>query len=300
MRVLVLVSFLSFCNFLLKSQNAEPKIKIASKIIGLNPYMTDKELFGNKTDLKVGQSVDILGIQGDKVKVSIDGQIGFVRPDYFNQKDIEELKATAEKEKALAIAKKETETALTQRIRKNYVDSVKETLERTLKDSIFFVGTAKIKYEPIKIYTSQNGSEIGKVEIDELLLIRKVNDRYWVKVQCLVSKQSGFMLATDLMIDQKLSDSLIHIADRLERAEKLELAKRVKAILVKRYGAVISEKLIDKKIWIGMTSEMALVVLGSPEKNNRTVTANSISEQWVYELGQYYYFTNGILTSWQD
>jgi len=45
---------------------------------------------------------------------------------------------------------------------------------------------------------------------------------------------------------------------------------------------------------------MALVVLGSPEKNNRTVTANSISEQWVYELGQYYYFTNGILTSWQD
>ena len=53
------------------------------------------------------------------------------------------------------------------------------------------------------------------------------------------------------------------------------------------------------KIMIGMTKEMVRLSWGPPKKINRTVTANTVSEQWIYGE-RYLYFRNGILTSWQD
>lgn len=52
---------------------------------------------------------------------------------------------------------------------------------------------------------------------------------------------------------------------------------------------------------IGMTKEEVEASLwGKPEKINRTVTKYSTREQWVYGNRQYLYFTDGILTSFQD
>jgi len=39
---------------------------------------------------------------------------------------------------------------------------------------------------------------------------------------------------------------------------------------------------------------------GEPEKRNRTITKNTIEEQWVYGGGRYLYFRNGKLQSIQD
>jgi hypothetical protein len=39
---------------------------------------------------------------------------------------------------------------------------------------------------------------------------------------------------------------------------------------------------------------------GSPEKINRTTTANKVSEQWVYSGYRYIYFDDGIVTAIQD
>ena len=46
--------------------------------------------------------------------------------------------------------------------------------------------------------------------------------------------------------------------------------------------------------------EVEASLWGLPEKVNRTVTQYSVHEQWVYGQGQYLYFTDGILTSFQD
>ncbi|MEJ6952087.1 hypothetical protein [Natronospora cellulosivora (SeqCode)] len=65
----------------------------------------------------------------------------------------------------------------------------------------------------------------------------------------------------------------------------------------------IKSKFIKGYIWIGMTDEMARIVLGQPNDINRTVTAFRVREQWVYgdvSNRKYYYFENGILTSWQN
>ena len=58
------------------------------------------------------------------------------------------------------------------------------------------------------------------------------------------------------------------------------------------------------RIAIGMTAEQVRASWGPPHDINRTVTANSVREQWVYGYGastrKYVYFENGVVTSWQD
>lgn len=51
---------------------------------------------------------------------------------------------------------------------------------------------------------------------------------------------------------------------------------------------------------IGMTKEEVLEIFGEPKDINRTITADSVSEQWVYSGGIYLYFEDGILTTIQD
>ena len=72
-------------------------------------------------------------------------------------------------------------------------------------------------------------------------------------------------------------------------------AKR-KEEIIRIYGNTIGTRLLNSEIWIGMTDDMAKISLGSPSKNNRTVMASKISEQWVY-YNKYLYFDNGILTA---
>ena len=93
--------------------------------------------------------------------------------------------------------------------------------------------------------------------------------------------------------------------EREQRLQKQAMAKdeRAKRMEVK-YGAKTSKKILQGKIWLGMTDSMALDSYGPPTDVNRTVTKYGVSEQWVYErehLGnKYLYFDDGILTSWQD
>ena len=71
---------------------------------------------------------------------------------------------------------------------------------------------------------------------------------------------------------------------------------------VKKYGKAVFYKLIDGKIWVGMTAAQALIAKGEPDDINTTVTRNIKHEQWVYgedEVYLYLYFKNGVLTSFQ-
>lgn len=58
------------------------------------------------------------------------------------------------------------------------------------------------------------------------------------------------------------------------------------------------------KIWIGMESFYLMLIKGYPDDINKTVTASTKFEQWVYRSydgkATYYYFENDILTGWQE
>ncbi len=52
---------------------------------------------------------------------------------------------------------------------------------------------------------------------------------------------------------------------------------------------------------IGMTKdEVQNSLWGLPQYINKTTTANSVSEQWVYDSNRYIYFDNGIVTAIQE
>jgi hypothetical protein len=72
---------------------------------------------------------------------------------------------------------------------------------------------------------------------------------------------------------------------------------------VKKYGKKYGPLVMSGDIAIGMTKKMVLEISGKPEHINTTNYSFGNTEQWVYkkyDLHQFYYFTNGHLTSWQD
>lgn len=69
--------------------------------------------------------------------------------------------------------------------------------------------------------------------------------------------------------------------------------------LTNEFGAGDAYKIINIKIWIGMTERMAIESIGSPDKVNRFTYTSGIHEQWVYK-DKFLYFENGVLKSWQD
>lgn len=65
-----------------------------------------------------------------------------------------------------------------------------------------------------------------------------------------------------------------------------------------KFGNENWKKILQGKVWIGMTKEMCKLSWGFPNKINSTITNKRKSEQWIYD-DNYLYFTNGILTAIQ-
>jgi len=87
-----------------------------------------------------------------------------------------------------------------------------------------------------------------------------------------------------------------------KKEQKKRTAERRKKLATK-YGQLIADKIISRKIWLGMTDDMAIESRGYPQDNNRSVGSWGVKEQWVYggiSNRIYLYFENGILTSWSD
>lgn len=165
----------------------------------------------------------------------------------------------------------------------------------------------------------------GKVKI---IGIGQINPRLF-KVE--FEGLTGFMLESDLNVPNEIKKQqsiLIAIIDNEKKKKKeadqilaeqnkqlilakelaekdstrkkwVEINQEIKTKMVNLYGKAIAEKILSNQLWIGMTSEMAKNSIGQPDKINKTIRANSISEQWVYN-NRYLYFDDGILTTIQD
>lgn len=95
-----------------------------------------------------------------------------------------------------------------------------------------------------------------------------------------------------------LEDKLAREKTDRERA-KLQQAKNLEK---KRAEQAHREKMARPSPKIGMTKQQVIneTNWGAPYDRNRTITAGRTREQWVYGLGRYLYFDNGILTGIQD
>jgi hypothetical protein len=106
--------------------------------------------------------------------------------------------------------------------------------------------------------------------------------------------------ACESLMQDRQAISLLADAKKAREAEERKAHKEQAAKQAKLDAA---EKARKKRegVSIGMTQQDALdSSWGKPERINRTVTANGVREQWVYGNGNYLYFTNGILTAYQN
>ncbi len=153
-------------------------------------------------------------------------------------------------------------------------------------DSVSLISFDKIKTWEAK-YLGKKGSigEVYLLQNTEYLIFREKYEPF-IKPLTTKEKEAEFM------------EELASMIKEAEKKELIESAER-KAQIIKKYGAVNGLKIFNKRIWLGMTSAMALASWGDPNKVNRTVGKWGVHEQWVYD-DTYLYFENGKLTSWQD
>ena len=67
--------------------------------------------------------------------------------------------------------------------------------------------------------------------------------------------------------------------------------------LENKYGTDMASKLIQGKVWKGMTAEMVRDSWGKPLKINRVITSNTIKEEWIYK-SSWLYIENDVLRDW--
>lgn len=151
---------------------------------------------------------------------------------------------------------------------------------------------------------------IGKLKYgDKVKIVDKDQNNYkilfndtmgWVIKTALRSEAEYKALVESKRVDaQRKNEEALKVKEEAQRAALVEEQNR-RATLTKKFGADIAQQIIDGRVWIGMTSEMALESVGKPNDINRSVGSWGVHEQWVYGDRVYLYFENGKLTSWQD
>jgi hypothetical protein len=103
--------------------------------------------------------------------------------------------------------------------------------------------------------------------------------------------KTSFEPETEIIERQRLKEE----EERKKQEAKIEKRKN----LIAKYGKTKGQKIIDGRIWIGMTKEMLIDSWGEPDDINRTVGSFGVHEQCIYG-NSYVYLEDGILTTWQD
>jgi hypothetical protein len=118
----------------------------------------------------------------------------------------------------------------------------------------------------------------------------------WTIVNTMKNKQWRVKVPTYYLIEES---KFIQSEKQSKEKKENELVER-KAYLMRKFGNLITNKILEGRIWIGMTKGMAIESQGKPNDVNRTVGKWGVHEQWIYPYNIYLYFENGDLTSWQD
>jgi hypothetical protein len=87
-----------------------------------------------------------------------------------------------------------------------------------------------------------------------------------------------------------------------ERVDEPDVAHRLYEIRKSGFPMGVQADILDRRIWTGMTKEMARLSWGDPSWVNTGRSKRQGKEQWVYDYGAasyYLYFQNGILASYR-
>jgi hypothetical protein len=188
------------------------------------------------------------------------------------------------------------------------LETQQEVLERKIAyqntkfDSLQLIKDELIKKRDsleLKILKSKK-SYILKLDYNQLREGESVHiveaGKEWTIVNTMKNKQWRVKVPTYYLMEES---KFIKSEKKSKEKEENELVER-KAHLMRKFGNLITNKILEGRIWIGMTKGMAIESQGKPNDVNRTVGKWGVHEQWIYSYNVYLYFENGELTSWQD
>jgi len=153
--------------------------------------------------------------------------------------------------------------------------------------------------EPVRVKIAAYDSNHYGIEIKKYEVEMPSGEKEWVNAALIDSSiESGVLLTYDPVAKQKEQEAAEARQAKVAAAQRS--AERISLIKAKKWPANIEKAVLDGKVQIGMTDEQVRMSLGKPVTVNRTVTANTVTEQWVYGSSTYLYFRDGVLTSWQE
>lgn len=119
---------------------------------------------------------------------------------------------------------------------------------------------------------------------------REINDE-----QCFITEEKYLFLEAE---KQRRKEEIERERLEHERMAKEEKIKHEKT-MIEIYGTKLGSYINNNQVVIGMTTKMCEESWGRPINVYTTYLQNQIYEQWVYDMGTYLYFKNGILTAIQ-
>ncbi|MNF94551.1 hypothetical protein D3C84_772640 [compost metagenome] len=175
---------------------------------------------------------------------------------------------------------------------------------KTVKDSTLTAivsKNAKLRKRPYVmddiIYTFEEDTEVLILDYHKEYFGVCINSVCGYVNELWVKKNSK--VADLVYVTLKKEEELAKIKEENKVKKENKQYADIEAKNIKKYGKILYAKLKKGIVWIGMTDDMLIIALGNPDDINRTVGSWGVHEQWVYN-GEYYYFENGKMVSYQD
>ena len=178
---------------------------------------------------------------------------------------------------------------------RNYIEVI-TSMEATIKDEPSFSGNVigdVATGKPVRTY-EYKGRGYWSCSIGTLA--GYINEVFFVPNEELKVIQESRKSDYEKLEDERQKQTEIEVK---EREEKRKEERRAAILAIYDYETAV--KILSGQIWLGMTTTMARLSIGSPNDINRSVGSYGVHEQWVYDSRNLYlYFENDILTSWQE
>lgn len=142
----------------------------------------------------------------------------------------------------------------------------------------------------ILIRDFKNPSAQKIIDIDTGEILEIVTDKFYKCID-ITMDQKTFTLSL-MLKTEKENKFLFALRNRMNKIPRIILKKDAEKYK-KKFGDIFWDAILREVIKVGFTEEMTILSWGEPEKINRS----TYGDQWVYS-GQYLYFENGLLKSW--
>ncbi len=114
------------------------------------------------------------------------------------------------------------------------------------------------------------------------------------------SKLDSLLQLKEQLISQKTEiNKSIDSLNKKSSILDTDLRKALKTVYAKRYGRKVGNRIINKRIWKGMTENMLRDSWGKPDRINKNIEKWGRFTQWLYGKIEFF-FRDGKLTGWEE